>query len=264
VHRPLAGAHSVSGRERALNADPAIQQALLEIQALDIRLDQLAHRRRSLPEATEADRVAGERAELERQLGTVEVRLSDLAREQRKAESDVEQVRTRKARDEQRLQAGQVGSPKELEGLQHEIETLNRRQSELEDVELEVMERLEEATTEQAGLQAKQTELDAELAGAEQARDKAYAEIDGETEEIRTDRAQRVANQPEDLLKLYERLRGQHGGVGAAALRQRRCEGCRMELDATFLSQVAAAPADRVQRCEECGRILIRTPQAGI
>lgn len=237
---------------------------MLQIQALDIRLDQLAHRRRSLPEAAEAERVAAERAEVESRLGAVEVRLSDLAREQRKAEADVEQVRTRKARDEQRLQAGQVGSPKELEGLQHEIETLTRRQSELEDVELEVMERLEETTTEQTDLQAKRSELDAKLAEAEQSRDKAFAEIDGEAEEIRTDRAARAANQPEDLMKLYERLRTQHGGVGAAELRQRRCEGCRMELDATFLNQVATAPADRVQRCEECGRILVRTPQSGV
>lgn len=237
---------------------------MLGIQALDTRLDQLAHRRRSLPEAAEADRLAAERAALEQAIGAVEVRLSDLAREQRKADSDVEQVRTRKARDEQRLQAGQVGSPKELERLQHEIETLTRRQSELEDIELEVMERLEEATNEQASLQAKQSELDAKLAEAEQARDKAYAEIDGEISEIRADRAGRVAQQPEDLMKLYERLRTQHGGVGAAELRQRRCEGCRMELDVTFLSQVAAAPADRVQRCEECGRILVRTPQSGL
>lgn len=237
---------------------------MLGIQALDTRLDQLAHRRRSLPEAAEADRLAAERAALEQAIGAVEVRLSDLAREQRKADSDVEQVRTRKARDEQRLQAGQVGSPKELERLQHEIETLTRRQSELEDIELEVMERLEEATNEQASLQAKQSELDAKLAEAEQARDKAYAEIDGEISEIRADRAARVAQQPEDLMKLYERLRTQHGGVGAAELRQQRCEGCRMELDVTFLSQVAAAPADRVQRCEECGRILVRTPQSGL
>jgi predicted nucleic acid-binding Zn-ribbon protein len=237
---------------------------LLQIQAQDTKLDQLAHRRRSLPEAAEAGRVATERAELERQLGVVEVRLTDLAREQRKAESDVEQVRTRKARDEQRLQAGQVGSPKELEGLQHEIETLTRRQSELEDIELEVMERLETATTELANLQVKRSELDTKLAEAEQARDKAYAEIDGEAEQIRTDRAGRAAQQPEDLLKLYERLRTQHGGSGAAELRHRRCEGCRMELDQTFLALVAGSPPDLVQRCEECGRILVRTPQSGL
>jgi predicted nucleic acid-binding Zn-ribbon protein len=237
---------------------------LLQIQAQDTKLDQLAHRRRSLPKAAEAERVATERAVLERQLGVVEVRLTDLVREQRKAESDVEQVRTRKARDEQRLQAGQVGSPKELEGLQHEIETLNRRQSELEDIELEVMERFETATTEQADLQVKRSELDTKLAKAQQARDKAYAEIDGEAEDIRNDRAGRAAQQPEELLKLYERLRTQHGGSGAAELRHRSCEGCRMELDQTFLAQVAGAPPDRVQRCEECGRILVRTSQSGL
>lgn len=175
----------------------------------------------------------------------------------------MEQVRARKDRDEKRLQAGQVASPKELESLQHEVETLTKRQSELEDVELEVMERLEQANTEQTDLRARLDELDERLAAAVRARDAAYGEIDGEAERTRADRADKAKGIGEDLLKLYERLRGQHGGVGAAQLRQRRCEGCRMELDATFMAQIAAAPPDRVLRCEECGRILIRTPDSG-
>jgi predicted nucleic acid-binding Zn-ribbon protein len=130
------------GRERALNADPATQQALLEVQALDVRLDQLAHRRANVPEKAEADQLEAERSEVQQAIGAVEVRISDLTREQRKADADVEQVRARKDRDEKRLHAGQVGSAKELESLQHEVETLTRRQAELEDAELEVMERV--------------------------------------------------------------------------------------------------------------------------
>jgi uncharacterized protein len=237
---------------------------LLQIQAQDTRLDQLAHRRRSLPEAAEAERVATERAELERRLGIVEVRLTDLAREQRKAESDVEQVRTRKARDEQRLQAGQVGSPKELESLQHEIESLTRRQSDLEDVELEIMERLESATSRHTDLQARKTELETRLSDTEQARDATYASIDAEVEQVRRERADSAAGITDELLAAYEKSRAQHGGVGAAALRQRRCEGCRMELDASYLASIATAPPERVLRCEECNRILVRTLESGV
>jgi len=237
---------------------------LLSIQALDTRLNQLAHRRKNLPEAAEADRLSAERGELEKSLGELEVRLSDLGREQRKAEQDVEQVRARKARDEERLRAGQVGSPKELESLQHEVETLTRRQAELEDVELEVMERYEQAAKEQEDLRAKAAELDERLQEAIRARDAAYAEIDQEAERVRAERESRAAGQPDDLMQLYERLRAQHGGVGAAPLRQRRCEGCRMELDQTFLNRLAAAPRDEVQRCEECRRILVRTAESGL
>lgn len=237
---------------------------MLDVQALDLRLDQLAHRRRTLPEAAEVERLRTERQRLETAVVAAETEASDLARQQRKADADVEQVRARKERDEQRLQAGQVASPKELESLQHEIESLTRRQSDLEDIELEIMERLEAVTQRRAELEAKRTETEAQLAEAEAARDRALAEIDAEVETARKERAELAAGIPDELMTLYEKLRAQHGGVGAAALQQRRCEGCRMELDASYLATLKAAPPDSVMRCEECRRILVRTPQSGL
>ncbi len=237
---------------------------MLDLQALDARLDQLAHRRRSLPEAAEVETLRTQRKELEAATVTAETEASDLSRDQRKADADVEQVRARKARDEQRLQAGQVGSPKELEGLQHEIESLTRRQSDLEDVELEIMERLESATARHSELMTRRSELDAKLAETEQALESAYAAIDTEVEQIGRERADTAGGINDDLLALYEKSRAQHGGVGAAALRQRRCEGCRMELDASYLATIRAAAPDVVLRCEECNRILVRTLEAAV
>ena len=234
------------------------------MQGLDARLDQLAHRRRTVPEAAEAERLVTERKEIESAAVAAETEASDLAREQRKADADVEQVRARRTRDEQRLQSGQVGSPKELESLQHEIESLTRRQSDLEDVELEIMERLEDATKRHSDLAERRSQLDARLAETEQARDAAYSAIDTEADQVRRERADTAGGIGEELLTSYEKSRTQHGGVGAAALRQKRCEGCRMELDARYLAKIAAAPADEVLRCEECGRILIRTLESGV
>jgi predicted nucleic acid-binding Zn-ribbon protein len=54
------------------------------------------------------------------------------------------------------------------------------------------------------------------------------------------------------------------GGVGAAELRQRRCTGCQLEINAAELREFAAAAEDEVLRCEECGRILIRTVNSGL
>ncbi|SDS92510.1 zinc ribbon domain-containing protein [Actinopolymorpha singaporensis] len=247
-----------------LNADPFIQLRLLDVQALDLRLDQLAHRRRTVPEVSEGERLRAERAKLASELATAQAQVSDLTREQRKAEADVEQVRTRRARDEQRLQSGQVGSARDLQSLQSEIESLQRRQSDLEDVELDVMERLEAATAHEQELSARETELGTKLAEVDQARDRAYAEIDAEVDRLRRERTDTAAGVSDDLLRLYEKRRAQHGGVGAAALRQRRCEGCRMELDARYLGQIAAKPDDAVLSCEECGRILIRTLESGV
>jgi predicted nucleic acid-binding Zn-ribbon protein len=227
-------------------------------------MDRLAHRRQGLPELAEIAELRKRREESANQVVLAETEVDDLGREQRKADADVEQVKTRRARDQQRLDRGQVGSPKELQTLQHEIETLERRISDLEDAELDVMERLETSQSELERLHTSITEYDESLRGLEERRDAAMAEIDAEVREAESERAQIVTGIPDDLLKLYERLRGSHGGVGAAALTQRRCQGCRLELNAADLRDMAAAAEDEVLRCEECQRILVRTGESGI
>lgn len=247
-----------------MNADPSVQLRLLDVQAIDVKLDQLAHRRATVPEAVTARELAAEHSEVTDSVGSVETELADLGREQRKADADVEQVRSRRERDEKRLQAGQVGSPRDLENLQREIESLTKRQSDLEDAELEVMERLEETGKRQQEQLARQAEIAGRLATAEQARDASYAQIDAEIDASRTERALTAEGIGADLLGLYEKRRAQFGGVGAAALRHRRCEGCRMEINASDLQKFAASPPELVLRCEECGRILVRTAQSGL
>jgi len=237
---------------------------LLEVQALDTRLDQLAHRRRTLPEL-------GELAQLDKELARVrdlivagETEHSDIERELGKAEADVAQVRARADRDQKRLDAGQVGSPKELQSLQHEIETLARRQAELEDVELEVMERLESIESRLTELQAERETLEEKRAATLARRDASFAEIDAEDAASRTDREKVSTGIDVELITLYEKIRGQQAGIGAAPLRQRRCQGCRLELNNTDIGRIRAAADDEVLRCEECARILVRTPESGL
>jgi uncharacterized protein len=193
-----------------------------------------------------------------------ETEASDLAREQAKAEADVDQVRARASRDQERLDRGQVSSPRELENLQHEIGSLARRQADLEDGVLEVMERLEAVQSRVAELRVETEERGAELATAETRRDEQTTVIDAEVAELGEKRKALAASLPADLLALYERLRSHTGGVGAAAIKQRRCEGCRLELGATDVQRFRNAPDDAVLRCEECGRILVRTPESGL
>ena len=126
------------------------------------------------------------------------------------------------------------------------------------------MERLETAQNELDRLQSSIEEYDGSLGELEQRRDAAVTKIDEEVASAETERSQIVDGIPDDLLKLYERLRASHGGVGAAALVQRRCQGCRLELNAADLRAIAAAPDDEVLRCEECQRILVRTGESGL
>lgn len=190
--------------------------------------------------------------------------MDDLAAEVRKADADVTQVRVRRERDQQRMDTGAVGSPKELERLAHEIESLDRRISTLEDAELEVMEQLEQAQATAAATEAELSAVDAELEKITAAHDAAVADLNRQAALARSERDRTVGLVPPDLLALYEKVRDQHGGVGAAPLRQRRCEGCRLDLNAADLRELAAEPADAVLRCPECSRLLVRTSESGL
>ncbi|MFI9326166.1 zinc ribbon domain-containing protein [Kitasatospora sp. NPDC052868] len=247
-----------------MNAAPADQIRLLDLQAIDSKLDQLAHRRRSLPEHAEIDKATADHTALKDLVVAAQAQHGDTTRELTKAEQDVEQVRTRSARNQQRLDSGTITSPKDLENLQHEIGSLAKRQGDLEDVVLEIMERLESAQTRVTELTARLEHSTVVLTEAETRRDAAFAEIDSEAEKVKRDREAVVAVVPADLLKLYTRLREQQGGVGAARLFQRRCEGCRVEFAVSDLNAIKAEPKDAVVRCDNCGRILVRTADSGI
>ena len=246
-----------------MKADPEVQLRLLDLQARDAALARLEHRRRTLPELAviaDADtRLAALRADVVR----AETEVGDLDRELRRLEDDVDQVRRRAERDQQRMLSGAVPA-KELESLQHEVETLTRRQSDLEDTELEVMERREDAEARAGEVRAEVEKVTATRSEAERARDKAFAEIDAEAAADTEARAALADGLPADLMVLYEKVRAASGGVGAAMLRQRRCEGCRLELMGAELRAAQAAPPDEVLRCENCRRILVRTTESGL
>jgi predicted nucleic acid-binding Zn-ribbon protein len=157
-----------------------------------------------------------------------------------------------------------VTSPKDLENLQRELASLAKRQSDLEDVVLEVMERREAAQERAAELAGRVESLEAKVVEAEQRKTAALEAIDAEGFSVAKDREVLAAEVPADLINLYDKLRAQQGGVGAARLYQKRCEGCRLELNITELNELRAAPADEVVRCENCRRILVRTAESGL
>lgn len=189
---------------------------------------------------------------------------SDCAREQTKAEQDVDQVRQRAARDQQRLDSGAVTSPKDLSNLQHEIASLAKRQGDLEDVVLEVMERREAAQERVGELTGRVASVQAKIDDATARRAAAFEEIDGEAATVTKEREVIAGAVPADLLKLYDKLREQQGGIGAAKLYQRTCQGCRQELAITELAEIRKAAPDAVVRCENCRRILVRTAESGL
>jgi predicted nucleic acid-binding Zn-ribbon protein len=204
------------------------------------------------------------RTQVENGVRDLRIRVEDLTAEQKRADADVEQVKTRRVRDQGMIDSGQIADPKALERMLDELKSLQRRITSLEDTELEVMEELEATQTHLDHETAAMAALDEERTRLQQALDEKAADVQAQLAAARAERVATVAGMPEDLMTLYTKLREQKGGVGAAALRRRECEGCRLTLNASDLAVIAKAPADEVLRCEECNRILVRTPESGL
>jgi uncharacterized protein len=245
-----------------VKADPAAQRRLLDLSEVDAELARLAHRRRTLPEHDELTQAETAVRKAKDKLVEVETAAGDLDRDIRRIERDVDGVRARTERDNQMLTGAGIGA-KQASDLQHELETLARRQSILEDEQLEIMEQREAIGVDlehsREALAAAETKL-SELA---ERRDSALADIDAAEAGRRRAREEVLPGIPADLLAAYDKRREQRG-VGAALLLQRRCQACRLELDRTAISELRSAPADEVVHCEECGVILVRTKESGL
>jgi uncharacterized protein len=247
-----------------VKASPEAQLRLLELADLDAELARLDHRRRTLPETAELERLTTRSAEIRDAITRADTELSDLEREQSRAERDVEQVRVRIDKDRERLDGGKVSSARELESLQSEVLSLRRRQGDLEEVVLELMERREAAEAARDAAGTEQETAAGEMATVTARREAALAEIDEQATKASQTRASVAGGVPDELVALYDKLRDTHGGVGAAMLRRGRCEGCHVSLSMVDLNGVRNAPPDEVVRCEECRRILVRTADSGL
>ncbi len=246
-----------------VKASPQTQLRLLELADLDAELARLDHRRNGLPEIAELARLQARALELKDAIVLAETELGDLDREESRAERDVEQVRTRIDRDRARLDAGQVSAARELASLQSEVESLHRRQGDLEEVVLELMERRETLTGRLGELTTERDGLAEETAAVTARRDAAVKEIDEQAAKAADQRGHIAAEVPADLLGLYDQIR-KTKGVGAAMLRAGRCEGCHLSLNTVDLNVLRSSAPDEVVRCEECRRILVRTPESGL
>ncbi|TDC84448.1 hypothetical protein E1193_05785 [Micromonospora sp. KC606] len=245
-----------------MKAEPEVQRRLLDLQAIDTALAQLAHRRRTLPERAELEALARELSALEDDRVRAQVAVDDLDRDIARLEKDIDQVRARKTKDEDRLAAG-TGPARELEALQHELVSLNRRQGDLEDAELELMEQRETAQGVLDGIEAKLADARERRAAAERRRDDKLADIAKEEDFKKSARRPLVADLPADLVTLYDRIR-EDSGLGAALLTAGRCGGCRLDLSGADLARIRKTAQDEVVRCEECRRIMVRTNESGL
>lgn len=238
-----------------MKADPAVQRRLLDLVADDAELNRAAHRRRNLPELAEIDEAERDLQAKRDDLVVAQTSASDLEREVKRLEGEVEQVRAREQRDRERMQAG--GSAKQMEDLDSELQTLSRRQGVLEDELLDVMEQREALDTNVSKAREAVEAGEERLDDARRRRDEAFTDLDAAESRYQADRDAIVAELPAELLAIYDRVRDQRG-TGAGPLQGSTCGACRLELDRAALIEVREAAADDVVRCTECGAVLVR------
>lgn len=243
-----------------MKSRPADQQLLLEIASLDAVIRQSEHARRNPEQASRVHELLAQRQSQSAELTTLLGASDDVKAELTRLESDVALVDARIARDTERLAA--TSNVKEAQGLEHELASLTKRKSDLEDAELDLMERIEAAESAIATHEAAIAETNDEGTRLSLAAKESVAAAVARSEAASRDRSAIAARVPTDLLAMYERLASR--GVGAGLLRRRTCEGCNMVLSGTDLQTVRQAADDDVLTCPECGGILVRTDESGL
>ncbi|MEN9687458.1 MAG: hypothetical protein RL381_470 [Actinomycetota bacterium] len=240
-----------------MKASVSDQRSILDIQKFDLQTATLKNKAATLPEIVELNTQTIKQNNARDLRIAAETELNDVKRQLARAEGDVEQIVTRIERDEKRLASG-TGTPKELEQTQHELGTLATRRSELEEVELEIMMRVDGIKERISALSAEEAELGALIADLNIRKENALAAIHTELQTVDADRKATAQSVGAEFLALYEKIREANNGIGAAALAGNQCKGCNLTLNTVEIQRIAGLGADEVVRCEECRCILVR------
>ncbi len=244
-----------------MKASPADQARLLELQALDTRLGQLARAAKDSSERKALAIAEGDQVRVRADLATLRGSLEDAQAELRRIESDVDSVTARLSRENERMLV--ATDPKIATALEKEIESLRRRQSDLEDVELIVMEKVEEHQSAANQVAADLREVEERKADAEHALAAALGANAEEVAALTSRRAALVASLPADLVDLYEKQRARYGS-GATLLRRGVSEASGVQLFPDELDVVRKAAPDDVLICPSSSAILVRTGESGL
>ena len=240
-----------------MKATPSDQRSIVDIQNFDFTTTSLNAKATVLPEIAAISTLAIKQDNARDLRIAAETELNDVKRELNRAETDVEQVVSRITRDETRLTSG-TGAAKELEQLQHEIVSLNVRRVELEEVELEIMMRVDGIKERIKDLQEEEASLALEIANLSITKENTLTVIMSDLSAASQERKKTAASIDPELLKLYEKIRAGNNGTGAAALVGNQCRGCHLTINTVELQRIAGLAADELVRCEECRCILVR------
>lgn len=231
---------------------------LLRLQDHDIVIDQISHRQASLPERPALAAADAAVAAVDARVAATQAQRDELARDEKRLADEVATVEAKATEVNDKLYGGTITSPKELQAFQEDYDSLKRRQRELEDREIEIMEQIEPVDADLAKLADERAGLAAQRDQAVAALEAAESAVAAELAEAMSQRDDIVAAVPADQLATYDRMRPDYAGTPIARLVGSNCNGCHLTLSAVALDRLHALPPDALATCEECGRILVR------
>ncbi len=231
---------------------------LLRLQDHDIVIDQISHRQASLPERPALAAADAAVAAVDARVAATQAQRDELARDEKRLADEVATVEAKATEVNDKLYGGTITSPKELQAFQEDYDSLKRRQRELEDREIEIMEQIEPVDADLAKLADERAGLAAQRDQAAAALEAAESAVAAELAEAMSQRDDIVAAVPADQLATYDRMRPDYAGTPIARLVGSNCNGCHLTLSAVALDRLHALPPDALATCEECGRILVR------
>jgi predicted nucleic acid-binding Zn-ribbon protein len=231
---------------------------VLDLQTSDTTTDQLRHRRETLAEHAELKAIDVREAEIVASVVEPRAERDSLGREQKRLEDEIAGIEQKVAVVLHQLYEEGLTSPKEAQALQADLESLKRRQAVLEDEVLELMEKIEPLDAALAGSVADLETVRGDRERTKAALVAAQAAVDAELAAVAESRIQLAAAVSPEMLKSYEELRPQYGGIAIARLVGSTCQGCFLSLAAAEVDELRRRPADELVHCPDCGRILVR------
>jgi predicted nucleic acid-binding Zn-ribbon protein len=232
--------------------------ALLAVQEHDTTVDQLNHRKKTLPARAELDQLMARVSGVDAQIADVEGRRAELGRAQQRLEDDISLINDKATEHDKLLYSGSISNPRELQAMQDEIAALKRRIRQLEDQEIELMEQIEPLDADLVRLTAERTAIDESGGSLRGAIAEDEIAIDAELADVLAERDVVAAEVDPDLLTEYEAMRPKMGGIAIARLVGGSCTGCHLSLPAVEVARIKKLPPEEPARCEECGRLLAR------
>lgn len=228
---------------------------LLDLQVVDNKIDQLKSEEKNLPEARDLKEKEEILAKLQEDLEKESEGLKEVKRKQHKIEGELDLLGQKIEKEEERLYGGTISNPKELQAIQEEIASLNKKRDEQETLLLELLEEVESLTDNVNKLASELAEVREEVKIRQITLEKVTKEIEGALAAYVRHRSTVSEGIPADALKLYDQLRSEKQGLAVVSLEGSSCGGCHVELPAQDIDRMFAE--EKIWRCPHCRRIVV-------